>query len=60
MGLRYPILLAILEDGTVPTIFRAAVCKLLVALFVDREPFEYKNPVQYIRVWEEVLTSIHF
>ena len=50
---RYHTLLKIVSSTRVPSLFRSAACAILVALFIDREPYESNSPVQYIRTWEE-------
>lgn len=56
LGLKYDVLLTIVATSHGgPSLYRAAVLQLLLALYVDREPNKASEPVQFIRVWGEVL-----
>ena len=52
-GLRYEDLRSMLTNTQLPSRYRAAVGELLVSLYIDREPYEIIQPLNFVRVWSE-------
>ena len=52
-GVKYTDLIAMLKNPQLPHCYRAVVGELIIALYVDREPYEVIAPLNFVWVWSE-------